>query len=56
MKGHVKDVILHRFNMPKKMLLRHLHPLVISFKLGISFSATKTANDSQSKTSKNGRT
>ncbi|XP_024635223.1 LOW QUALITY PROTEIN: uncharacterized protein [Medicago truncatula] len=68
MEYHVKYIILDRTLMPKKMLLyffhSHLHlkiPLFwdgnkYTFKFGMSFSKTKTANDSQFKTSKKGGT
>ncbi|XP_058785179.1 LOW QUALITY PROTEIN: uncharacterized protein LOC131660068 [Vicia villosa] len=68
MKYHMKYIILNRTPMPKKMLLyflhSHLHLKVsffgmetrIFFKFGMSFSKTKTANDSQFKTSKKGGT
>ncbi|XP_073225393.1 LOW QUALITY PROTEIN: uncharacterized protein [Cicer arietinum] len=68
MKYHVKYIIFNRTPMPKKMLLHFFHPHLhlkvplfrngnsILFKFGISFSKTKTANDSQFKTSKKGGT
>eukprot|EP00257_Ricinus_communis_P024839 XP_025012253.1 LOW QUALITY PROTEIN: uncharacterized protein LOC112533964 [Ricinus communis] len=68
MKGHVKEIILHRTRMPQEMLLNLPDPKLhfryfssgiesnISFRFGMSFSARINENAPQLKTSKNGGT
>ncbi|XP_074575070.1 LOW QUALITY PROTEIN: uncharacterized protein LOC141831580 [Curcuma longa] len=68
MKYHVENIILDWFCMPREMLLQflhiHLHSYycacgirnIISFKFGISFSATTTEKALQSSTSSKGST
>ncbi|XP_020673844.2 LOW QUALITY PROTEIN: uncharacterized protein LOC110093336 [Dendrobium catenatum] len=68
MQDHVKQIIFFWSWMPKKVPLQPLHALLhsdvlpernpqnISFRFGISFSATTTENALQSKTSSKGST
>ncbi|XP_018814857.1 LOW QUALITY PROTEIN: uncharacterized protein LOC121251102 [Juglans microcarpa x Juglans regia] len=68
MKSHVEEIIFQGPSMPEKMLLNlpdpQLHLKIfslgiersMSFKLGMSFSATINENAPQFKTSKNGGT
>ncbi|XP_058109891.1 LOW QUALITY PROTEIN: uncharacterized protein LOC131253079 [Magnolia sinica] len=68
MQNHMKYIIFYWFAMPKKMLLQSLHTRLhrnisfhgiakrISFKFGISFSATITEKALQSSTSSKGGT